>query len=737
MIAFPSITFPRILLIVTVLSFGSITTQAQDYPREQIDLDAFIQELFTQQEEDVDYEDLYESLFQLYRSPMNLNRADGEDLRSLFILSEAQISSFLRHRETTGKLVNIYELQAIEGFDQLTIDKLLPFVIVRDVGLTGDSRSLWTRVKEEDNQFLLIRYQRTVEEREGFRRFVSPLDFPFQDFVEEIPNYYLGSPDSWYIRYRLSHPKDFSFGFTLEKDAGEEIVFDRNTRRYGADFISYHATFYNQGNFKAISLGDYQIQFGQGLLMSAGFQVGKGAETVNTVRRSHTGIRPYTSKLETGFFRGAAATYEVGKFELTGFYSNTLEDASLDVGSASTLQFDDTNPIALNRSAVFQTSDIFQDGQLSTDTPINTSITGFHRTPSEIARKDRIRVQSAGGNLTYESDSKNLLVGATILNTSFSIPLNRDSADYNQYEFRGKSNLNLGFHYSYNIRNFNFFGEIANSSSGGIGFLSGFVSSLSSSVQLALLYRHYDRDFHTFYGAAFGEYSRNINENGMYIGLKIQPNRRWLFTAYHDQFKSNWLRFRTDSPSKGSDTRIRLTHLPSRKVTLYAQFSSETKELNVPDNTSKIDFILPATRNNYLLNADFTASKQLSFRSRVQFSTFDQVEQTNGYAIVQDVNLNFRKIRFSTRFALFDTDDFNTRQYVYEKDVLYAFSIPAYSGRGYRNYYLLQVKARRNVDIWLRYAITTFLEKSEIGTGLQEIDGSKISDLKVQLRYKF
>lgn len=710
---------------------------AQDYPKQEIDMDAFIQELFALQDADVNYEDLYESLFQLYRNPLNLNRANAEDLRALFILSERQINNFIQHRKNTGKLINIYELQAIEGFDLNTIYKLLPFVSVRDVGLNSDSRSLLQRILQEDNQFLLVRYQRTIEEREGFRRFISPLDFPFEDYATEIPNYYLGSPDSWYIRYRISHPKDFSIGFTLEKDAGEEIAFDPNTKRYGADFFSYHATFYNQGRFKAIALGDYQIQLGQGLLMSAGFQVGKGAETVNTVRRSHTGIRPYTSKLETGFFRGAAATYEMGKFELTGFYSNVLEDASLEFNTSSSVDFDEDNPIAINRATAFQTSGVFTDGQLLEDTPINTSLTGFHRTPSEIARKDRIRVQAAGGNLTYRSDDNNLLVGLTALNTTFSIPLNRDSSDYNQFEFRGKDNLNLGFHYSYNWRNFNFFGEIANASSGGIGFLSGFVSSLSSKVQLAMLYRHYDRDFHSFYGASFGEYSTNINENGLYIGLKIQPNKYWIFTAYADQYQSNWLRFRADAPTKGRDYRLRITHKPNRKTNIYAQFSSETKELNVPDNDTKIDFVMPATRNNYLINADFKASKVVSLKSRLQFSTYEQLERTKGYAAIQDLNFSFRKIKLSTRFALFDTDNFDNRQYVYEKDVLYSFSIPAYSGRGYRNYYLLQLKPVRNIDIWLRYAITTFLEKDEVGSGLQEIDGSKVSDLKVQVRYKF
>ena len=53
---------------------------AQEYPREEIDLEDFIEELFQQQDEDIDYEDLYESLFQYYRNPLNLNRVNREEL---------------------------------------------------------------------------------------------------------------------------------------------------------------------------------------------------------------------------------------------------------------------------------------------------------------------------------------------------------------------------------------------------------------------------------------------------------------------------------------------------------------------------------------------------------------------------------------------------------------------------------------------------------------------------------
>ena len=71
------------------------------------------------------------------------------------------------------------------------------------------------------------------------------------------------------------------------------------------DFWSAHLMLENQGKFRKLIVGDYQLQLGQGLLFGAGFGVGKGAETVNALQRVTLGIRPYTSVLEGGFLRGA------------------------------------------------------------------------------------------------------------------------------------------------------------------------------------------------------------------------------------------------------------------------------------------------------------------------------------------------------------------------------------------------------------------------------------------------
>lgn len=693
----------RSLLLCWFILYWLLPLQAQDYPRQHMDFDLLVQELFAQQEDDnVPYEDFYETLFQHYQRPLDLNHATPEELASLFILSRPQIASFFKYKQENGELLTIYELQAIPNFDLLTIYKLVSFVQVTDAGLQADQRTLWQRVVGEDNNALVLRYERTLQQRRGYTS-VAP--------DSRATSRYLGSPDKLYMRYRISHPRDYSFGFTAEKDAGEQFIWDGSTHRYGFDYYSAHLQLYNRGKFKAIALGDYQLQLGQGLLLSSGYSVGKGSETITTVSRPNLGIRPYSSVLEYAFFRGAAATYTLGRVDITGFYSNKRVDANLQA-QLDTLQNE---------------SDFFSGIQT----------TGFHRTPTELASKSQAREQLYGANASYQSRDKTLLVGVTALGITYSSPIQKAGAPYQRFEFSGKNNYNLGTNYSYTWQNVYLFGETAISKSGGLGTVNGFVANLSNKVELAMLYRSYARNFHTFYGAAFSEATRNINEHGLYTGIKIKPFRKWELTAYYDRFRFPWLRYRVDAPSEGYEYLLRLYFKPNKQTSLYAQFRTESKGLNAADNTP-IDYVAQALRRNYLLYYEFAPTKIVSLKSRVQFSSYAQESpKTTGYLIAQDVNFTFRKVRLSTRYSIFDTDSYDTRQYVYERDVLSAFSIPAFSGTGTRVYALLQVSPLRDLDVWVKYGLTHYRHQDTIGSGLDTIEGSRRSDVKVQVRYQF
>ena len=594
--------------------------------------------------------------------------------------------------------MSIYELQSVPDFDLRTIYKLIPFVAVKSDGLTFGTL---TNGFSGSHQYLLLRYAQILETKKGFT-----------DPTSTSKVRYEGSPLKLYARYKMFSQKDFSLGFTLEKDEGESQL---------TDFKSFHFSFQNKGRWKNITLGDYQLQIGQGLVSSAGFYIGKGSETVLTTRRNQLGVRPYTSTLENNFFRGAAVTYQLGKFDVIGFYSRIKRDAN-----------------------------ILQDKALNLEYASSLQTSGLHRTPSEIADKSILTEENFGTDITYKNKDNTLQIGFTALKTNLEKPIQKVEKDYNLYEFSGTENLLTGLHYSYNYQNLNFFGEIARSSSGGIGAVSGVLGSFGKRTDFSVLFRKYDRNFHSFYANGFSENSRNINETGLYFGVKHALTKEWSMAAYFDYFQFLWYRYLVDKqPTSGFDYLGRLTYQPNKTLQLFFQFRQENKEENTKISETYIDkgkaktreitVVRDRTRRIFIANLDYKISKIWNIQTRASYSTykFDGQDFTQGFAIAQDVNADLGKLSFSSRLAFFKTDDYDNRQYFYEQDVLYAFTFPAYYQHGIRHYLMAQYKLTKNVDAWVRWARTDLFDGGTFSSGLEEIPLSHRSEVKVQLRLHF
>ena len=89
------------------------------------------------------------------------------------------------------------------------------------------------------------------------------------------------------------------------------------------------------------------------------------------------------------------------------------------------------------------------------------------------------------------------------------------------------------------------------------------------------------------------------------------------------------------------------------------------------------------------------------------------------------------------RYAVFDTDGFDSRIYAHENDVLYAFSFPFYSDKGHRAYIVARYRINRNLDLQARLAQTFFSNRNTIGSGLDLIHDNSRTELKAQLRARF
>jgi hypothetical protein len=91
----------------------------------------------------------------------------------------------------------------------------------------------------------------------------------------------------------------------------------------------------------------------------------------------------------------------------------------------------------------------------------------------------------------------------------------------------------------------------------------------------------------------------------------------------------------------------------------------------------------------------------------------------------------------SIRLQYFETEGYDSRLYAYENDVLYSFSIPVFYDRGIRYYLNFNYGITRSITCWLRWAQTIYKDKATIGSGLDEIEGNKKTEVKLQFQFQF
>lgn len=669
----------KTILVFFLVAMVIKISNAQVLMKQEIDLNNFIQNLTPVQTEDINYEDLYENLFTLYQNPIDINRADAADLRSLFLLSEAKINAIISHRLKYGAFLSIYELQAVDGISIEDIRLILPFITIKNI---WGSTNLKNFASKSTEHYLVLRADQVLEPSRGYKE-----------------HKYLGSRQRYYTRYRMTHAKDYSLGFVSEKDAGEKNFLD---------YSNFHIQVQNKAFLKNIVLGDYLVQFGQGMIFSAGFAPGKGSEPVYTTRRGNLGIKPYNSVLENGSMRGLANTLKFKNLEITTMYGRNRRDASV------TEMEDD--------------QDTYFSSILSS---------GFHRTETEIANKDQIIENNFGGNILYRLP--HLHLGFSVLHTAFNQDFKKREQLYNFYEFTGKNNTVLGPNFSISWQNFNFFGEAARSSSGGMSYILGSVGSLGPKVEWALNLRNYAPDFHSFYGSAFSEGTRSINERGIYNGLKYTIKKGLEVSGFYDRFRFPWLKYQVNAPSVGHDYQIRLSHRPNKIFNQYIAWHHEEKQKNISTDELTARELQNTFRDNIVYGAEYFWNKTIKFQSKIQRNSFIKsgTSDSEGFVIIQDVEASIKRLQFKGRMAYFNTDDYDSRIYAYENDVLYAVSFPAYYGKGMRYYAILRIPINRHLQTWIRWSNTTLKKGEIIGSGNDQLPGNKKNEIKIQLKYSF
>ena len=686
----------RIVYLSLLLACSTfISAQNAQTTIEQLIADIF-EQYTAETETTLDYDSFYEDLMQCAQNPINLNHCTKEELKRLQFLTDIQIENLQAYVYTVGQMQNIFEIQLVEGLDMTDIRRMLPFVRVGE-GLDEKHKLYLRDFLKYGRNDLLFRLDKGLETKEGYR--VNEDGTGADDGIAS--GKYLGNELYNSLKYRYHFRDKLLLGFTAEKDAGEQFW---GSAHKGYDFYSGYAQLNNTGRFKTIVLGDFRANFGQGLVLHPEFSMGKSSYVLNVTPRS-SGLKKFSSTDESNFFRGAGATYKFQKFEMTAFVSTKKLDADTTGGIFPTI-----------------------------------IRTGYHRTQDELDRKHRVGETVIGGNISYTNMYVQL--GFTAVHTSLSDSLNPDREVYNHFYFRGKQQTSAGINYRMRLKKLNIFGETAMMGNGALATLNGCYFSPASQVNLVVVQRYYSPEYDSFYASSFGENSRVSNESGIYLGAEVRPFRRWRMAAYADSYRFPWPKYGVDAPSLGNDYLFQADFTPKRNLAMFWRLRYKMYQDNLSASESTMPVIIPHKKASLRYQLSYT-SGNFSFKNVLEGNLVDKSGTNNwtyGIIAAQDVSYSFEKIplQIDFRYQFFDATDYENRFYSYEKDVLYAFSIPMYYGQGSRCYLNLQYDLTKKITLWFKIAQTIYADDREsLSSGNEAISGNRKTDVRFLLRWKF
>ena len=653
----------------------------------------------------LDFSDLLDDYAYYNKNPISINGENCHKLVELLLINEIQYNNIQAYLSSYGSLRSKAELLAIDGFSKSEVERLLPFI-------SFSSKKKKTKYKFKDvfkygRHQLISRYSQIIEQAEAY-------SLPNDSALEYKGSVYMGNPQKYYSRYSFDFDKKVGLGFTLEKDAGELLgssgLNDSIRSLVGEkvslfDFSSAYFYVADIGIIKKIIVGDYHLEFGQGLTLWSGLSFGKSSDAT-MLKKYGRGLVKNSSVNENRFMRGAAISLGIKRIEFTAFYS--------------------TNNIDANITFI----DSLENKEIS-----GIQESGNHRTINELLDKKVMNIRSVGGNISYKANKFSL--GYSIISNTFDLKFEAPSEVYKQYYFVGNNNLNMGLDFTFNLKNMRFFGELSANENSALAGIIGNNLFIGNRVILSLLYRNYSKNYYNFFNSPISESSNGRNERAFYMGIKLLPIKNISIDAYADFFKFPWLKYGVSYPSMGAEYLLQINYNPLNNFGLYFRMKSELKSEN---NKEEYKFLpQQANTKKYSLRINLTYSpiEFIILKRRFETVSLSKVDKNErGYLLYQDIiyRPNNFPLSANLRFAIFSTDGWDSRIYAYENDVLYGFSIPAYYDKGQRFYFNVKYKLNRHLSFWFRFSRIVFDNKNSIGSSADKIDGNHKSEIKFQLK---
>ncbi len=448
------------------------------------------------------------------------------------------------------------------------------------------------------------------------------------------------------------------------------------------------------------------MEAAEGLIFWSSSAFGKGSDVITPARRNGGGIHPYLSSDENSFFRGMSASIELDKVQVQVMYSNKALNATVDsLGDISAIY-----------------------------------ASGLFRTESEQRKQNSSRETLIGCRaVTYLVDG--FKIGGTCYHTRFVNPLMLIGKN-------GESASELwmkGMDLSFTSKNVDVFSECALDRTNTFAVIAGLTYEPAAVLALTIAARNYPSGFQSIHGNAFGESSGQVqNENGVYVGIRVRPIQGLCLSTYYDQFEHPQPTYVLATPSHGNDFLALGEYTLTEQCEIAFRFKRKDSPSAIYENDLYARIVqrtIPRVQQNYRLTSEFISSPSLRLSSRAEWVTvrYHGIQKTEkGLLMSQAIKWKiFYPLTVQVRFAVFESDSYDSEIYEFEDEVPGAYSNPALYGRGMRWYFILRYQLFSKMYIAGKYAQTVKEGVKSIGTGNDEISGDSQSVVSMQLEVRF
>ena len=617
----------------------------------------------------------YEELSELENHKIDLNRCTRDELLQLPFLSAQQVMDFIEYRDRHGRIETVVELYMIRSMEKSTIDLLSHFATIYPEVVKDTLPSLKN----------LIRY--------GRHEFLATFKAPFYNRRGD-ENGYLGYKYKHWLRYTFTSGQHVKLGLVASQDAGEPFFAGQN--KAGYDYYSFYLMLQKWGCVRRMVVGRYRLKFGMGLVINNSFGLGK-INTLATLGRSTNNIMPHGSRSEANYLQGAAVCFRLSdRFSLTAFASLRKVDATLNRNSS---------------------------------TVATLLRTGYHRTKSEMERRRNTSESLFGANLNFFHNGWH--AGITGFYTAFNRELQPSTTQlYRRWYPRGSRFWNASIDYGYVSGRLNLSGETATGNCQQVATINTVSYQLTSTLTLVALQRYYPYQYYSLFSRSFAEGGAVQDESGVYLGGDWLIGRFMKLMFYTDYAWFAWPKYRISESSGSWDNMAQLSW--QKELWSWAfRYRIRARKRDIAGKRGTTSYTEQRMRSTVTYS-----NNRWNLQTQADVALCQFTHNSFGVMLTENAGYSCQRFRVNVTAGYFHTDDYNSRLYTYERSVLYNFSFPSFYGHGMR--LALNTRADFTSHLMLigKLGMTKYFDRKVIGSGLQRINGSSMTDLEVQLRVK-